>query len=204
MDKPLFGIDENRYDLSGRQKKEARKEILLKILFWVLSVSAVIGLAYVIVFFSIEKTSVINSSMQPTLNKDDSIVINTAAYRLGEPERFDVAVIRIGDAEHSIYDVKRVYGLPGEKIQISGGLIYINGEVLKEEVKVDEMELAGIASEEITLGKDEYFVLADDRNNAEDSRYTNYGLIHREQFVGKAWIRTNEFGFINMMNKTNE
>lgn len=204
MDRPLFGIDENRYDLSGREKKEARKAIILKILFWILSVSAVIALAYLLVNFSIEKTSIVNSSMEPTLKKDDSIIINTAAYKIGEPDRFDVAVISIGDAEHSIYDVKRIYGLPGETIQISGGVIYINGEVLKEEVKVDEMELAGIASEEITLGDDEYFVLADDRNNAEDSRYTNYGLIHRDQLVGKAWIRTNEFGFINMTNKINE
>jgi hypothetical protein len=46
-------------------------------------------------------------------------------------------------------------------------------------------------------------VLADDRNNSEDSRYSNYGLVHSDEIIGKAWLRTNKFGFINMMNKNN-
>lgn len=204
MLKEFCGYDETRYDLYQREKKEARKAFALKLLFWLLSVFITVGLAFCVIHFGIDKTTVVNASMEPTLSKNDTIIINKAAYKLGEPDRFDVAVIKTGDEEHAIYDVKRIYGLPGEKIQIVGGVIYINGEELKDTVKVEKMELAGLASEEITLGKDEYFVLADDRNNSEDSRYSNYGLVHKSDFIGKAWIRTNKFGFVNMLNKTND
>lgn len=204
MHKELCGYDEKRYDLEHREKKEARKAFALKIIFWLVSISLVVLMAFLIIHFGIDKTSVVNSSMEPTLSKDDSIIINTAAYKFGSPERFDVVVIKSGDNEHAIYDVKRIYGLPGETIQIVSGVIYINGEELKDVVKVEEMELAGLASEEIKLGDDEYFVLADDRNNAEDSRYSNYGMVHSSDIVGKAWIRTNKFGFVNMLNKTND
>lgn len=204
MLKEFCGYDENKYDLYQREKKEARKHILLQISFWVISVTIIVTLAYCLIHFCIQKTSIVNSSMEPTLSKDHIIVINTAAYKFNGPDRFDVIVIETGDVEHSVYDVKRVYGIPGEKIQILAGVIYINGKEIKDEVKVDEMELSGIASEEITLGEDEYFVLADDRNNSEDSRYSNYGLIHSSEIVGKAWVRTNKFGFVNMLNKIHE
>ncbi len=204
MLKEFSGYDESRYDLEQKAKKEARKAFIIKVLFWLLSILVSVLLAFCIVHFGIDKTSVVNSSMEPTLSKGDSIVINKASYIFGEPKRFDVAVVQIGDDEHSLYDVKRIYGLPGEKIQIISGVIYINGEKLNDEVKVEEMELSGVASEEITLGEDEYFVLADDRNNSEDSRYTNYGLIHKNEIIGKAWIRTNKFGIVNMLNKKND
>lgn len=204
MLKEFCGYDETRYDLYQREKKEARKAFALKVLFWLLSISAAVGLAFCVIHFGIDKTTVVNASMEPTLSKNDVIVINKAAYTLGEPKRFDVAVIKSGDEEHAIYDIKRIYGLPGETIQIISGVIYINGEELEDTVNVEKMELAGLASEEIVLGDGEYFVLADDRNNAEDSRYSNYGLVHKSDIVGKAWIRTNKFGFVNMLNKIND
>ena len=79
-------------------------------------------------------------------------------------------------------------GLPGETIQIIDGFIYINGEVLVEERKLDKIQYAGTAEEEITLLEDEYFVLGDNRNASEDSRNAEIGNIKRQDINSKAWF----------------
>ena len=86
-------------------------------------------------------------------------------------------------------NVKRVIGLPGETVQITGGYIYIDGELLQAEDGLNQVSLAGIAQHPVTLGRDEYFVLGDNRESSEDSRFVNIGNIKREQITGNAWIR---------------
>ena len=70
------------------------------------------------------------------------------------------------------YYVKRIYGLPGETIQIKGNDIFINGEKIDDPYAKDSMSTGGIANEPYTLGKDEYFVLGDHRSVSQDSRFT--------------------------------
>jgi signal peptidase I len=195
------GYDEHRYDLEQKEKKETRKKIFLKLLFWIISVPIAICLGIFLCKIMIAKTKVANDSMEPTLSKNDSVIINTLTYRLKDPKRFEVIVFRKGDDEHSLYDIKRIYGMPGETIQIKEGVIFINGKELEDEMKLEEPLLSGVAAEPYKLGDNEYFVLADDRNNAEDSRYSSYGMVKRSSIIGKAWIRTNEFNFINMLGK---
>ena len=102
------------------------------------------------------------------------------------PGRFDLAVFRREDGK---MNVKRVIGLPGETVQITGGYIYIDGELLQAEDGLNQVSLAGIAQHPVTLGRDEYFVLGDNRESSEDSRFVNIGNIKREQITGNAWIR---------------
>lgn len=66
-------------------------------------------------------------------------------------------------------------------------MIYINGEPFEEKVEVPAIENALLAEEELTVGEDEYFVLGDNRNNSEDSRYASIGNVKKEYIVGKAW-----------------
>ena len=71
--------------------------------------------------------------------------------------------------------------------------------LFQEEAEVASIEEAGLAAEEITLGDDEYFVLGDNRNNSEDSRYANIGNVKKEYMIGKAWFRIaplGKFGFL--------
>ena len=89
---------------------------------------------------------------------------------------------------NSHYYVKRVVGTPGDTVQIIDGHLYINDELFVYEDDYDEMAQAGIAENKITLGKGEYFVLGDNRNNSEDSRSANIGIISKENIIGKAWI----------------
>ena len=193
-----------RYDYTHAERKERIIKICISVSIWVVSVVAVIALAWLLIRFSIEKTTVVDASMEPTLLEGDKIIIDTLTYRIRAPKRNEIIVFRQGDSEHSFYNIKRVIGLPGEKIRISEGVVYINGEIMEEFAKVDSMILPGLANYEIELGEDEFFVLGDSRNNSEDSRYATVGNVKRSEIVGRAWIRTNKFGFVNSLNKREE
>ena len=98
-----------------------------------------------------------------------------------------------------MYYIKRIVGLPGEMIQIKEGAVYINGKLLVDSYGNEPMEDAGLAKEEIILGKDEYFVLGDNRNNSEDSRFSDIGNISKKYIVGKIWFTVSpkcKIGFI--------
>ena len=97
------------------------------------------------------------------------------------------------------YYIKRIIGLPGETVQIVDGYIYINGKQLDEHYGNEIIEEAGMAAEPVTLGEDEYFVMGDNRNNSQDSRVSDVGAIHRDELMGRAWIRIwplDQFGVI--------
>ena len=84
--------------------------------------------------------------------------------------------------------IKRVIGLPGEHVQIMDGKVYINGSVLEDDVSEDDILTAGLAAGELTLGENEYFVLGDNRNNSEDSRFANVGVVKKDDIVGSVWF----------------
>ncbi len=186
------------------EREEARKKLIREIVIWVVEILAVILLSYVIVAFGMVKTSMVGESMSPTLADSESIIVNKLSYRFKSPKRFDVIVFKQNGNEHSYYNIKRVVGLPGETIQIKDGAIYINGELLEEEYNVELMNNGGLAKEPITLDAGEYFVLGDNRNGSEDSRYANVGPIIKEDIVGKAWIRVNPFQFVSKINVQSE
>ena len=77
-------------------------------------------------------------------------------------------------------------------MQIKSGMLYVNGELYDTE-DTDTIKNAGVAEEEITVGEDEYFVLGDNRNSSEDSRYANIGNIKKEYIKGKAWFVVRPF-----------
>lgn len=199
----MAGFD---FDLGDNRKSRQRKKKILRAVALVLETVAVIVLAFFAVRFSFERTAVPGDSMEPTLSAEASIIINKLSYLREGPERFDVIVFEESDEAHQYYHVKRVIGLPGETIQIVNGVVYINDEPLNEAVKdLPKMHLSGLATEPITLDEDEYFVLGDNRNKSEDSRFANIGNVTKEQIVGKAWITLDPFNIISQMNlKKNE
>ncbi len=189
------------FDLSDNRKKKKRKKKMLGFLFLFLETVAVIVLAFFLVRVAIERTVMPGTSMEPTLTADTSIIVNRLSYLRKGPERFDVIVFEQEGEEHRYYHVKRVIGLPGETVQIVNGSVYINGEILKEAVHdLPEIHLSGLAAEAFTLDEDEYFVLGDNRNKSEDSRFANIGNVTREQIVGKAWFTLDPFNIISQMN----
>src|SRR5690554_2509313 len=152
----------NEYFESDQSK--FNKKLLIEILIFLLQIGAVVFLAYLTVNYGIERTTVYEDSMNPTLVEDDSIIIDKFTYRLSDPKRFDVIVFLKTDKEHSYYNIKRIIGLPGETVQIKSDGIYINDKKIEEDIEVEDMDNFGLASEPILLDENEYFVLGDNRN----------------------------------------
>lgn len=170
-------------------KKTNIFKTIRKIIFFILESVLAVVLGWLVIKFAVEKNVMVGNAMSKTIEDKDVLIINKLAYKRSAPERFDVIAYNQSGSEHSFYTVRRIIGLPGEKVLISDGMIYINGELLEEKINVEPMRLAGLAEEEIELQENEYFVLADNRNDAEDSRFSNVGLISGSSIIGKAVIR---------------
>lgn len=170
------------------KKKKISKETIHEIFSTVFYCFAAVLLAFVLVFSVGMKVSVIGVSMNPALQNGEEVLINRVIYKLFSPGRGDVIAFLPNGNTNSHYYLKRVVGLPGEKVQIIGGYVYINGELLEEDESFDKIADPGIAETEILLGSDEYFVLGDNRNSSEDSRSGNIGPVSKSTITGKAWF----------------
>ena len=178
-----------RKGLTFYQKKKKLNSAVIKDIFeMIVGGMIAVFLAFVIVFSVGMRTSVIGDSMEPALYNGQEILMNRVIYRLSSPKRGDVVVFLPNGNQNSHYYVKRVVGLPGERIQIKEGNVYINDVLLEEDEAFDNMIDAGIAQNELELASDEYFVLGDNRNSSEDSRSGNIGAVRKDNIIGKAWF----------------
>lgn len=183
----------------SKRRKKLNIPLIKEIATWVVEIAIVLAVAFVFVYFIGLRTTVVGQSMQETLEGGDEILINRFLYKVSKPKANDVIVFLPNGNEKSHYYVKRVIGVPGDTVQIKNGAVYVNGQLFEEKIEAAAIEDPGVAAEEITLGEDEYFVLGDNRNNSEDSRYANIGNVKREYIIGKAWFRVaplGELGFI--------
>lgn len=186
------GVDETE------ERQEKTKALLKEILFNSLYLLAVLILTLFIVKYVGQRTVVYGSSMAPTLMDENNLIVDKVTYRFSEPERFDIIVFPFAYEEDTYY-IKRIIGMPGETVRIDeDGVIYITDEsgeerILEENYGAEVIEDPGMAAYGITLAADEYFVLGDNRNHSSDSRNPAVGVIHREQIIGKAWLRIYPF-----------
>ena len=187
-----FNIENNNDKACDKSKNEILSFIQTAIVF--------IFLWLVIRGSIIEAFKIPSGSMIPTLQIGDYLLVNKLSYGIrlpfvkdtiyeySKPKRGDIVVFLPNGNKNSHYYLKRVIGLPGETVQIIGGYVYINGELLEEDESYDKIADPGIAENEIILGIDEYFVLGDNRNNSEDSRSGNIGIVDKDNITGKAWF----------------
>ena len=146
----------------------------------------IIVIIFVLLFFIfvIGLQQVIGPSMNPTLNEGDIIITNKFIYRFKSIERNDVVVI----SQDEKYMIKRIVGLPGEKVEYQNNDVLINGKAYKETFTNSETEDFTIQDLGYdVIPEDMYLVLGDNRENSLDSR--TFGLICKNQIIGKAWIK---------------
>lgn len=195
----------NNYDKEEKVKtetviiKQVDEESGLKLYAKIVAIILVAMIvARIISAYIVQETIVNGTSMNPTLENADKVLIDKIIYKMGDLKRYDIIVF---DYNHSSVYVKRIIGLPGEKVKIIDGTVYVNGIRLKDDpLRMDEMQYAGIAENSITLGENEYFVLGDNRNNSYDSRYEQVGVVNKSSIIGKVWIRIFpilKFGAVN-------
>ncbi len=165
-----------------------KKSVIRTIFLWTFEILVVILFAYVIVYFFGQSRTNIGQSMDVTLSGGDTVLLNVLSYQLGSPKRGDVISFKPNGSNAGHSSIKRVIGLPGETIQIKDGMIYIDGVVYLEKKSYPVITNPGMASEEMTLGEKEYFVLGDNRNNSEDSRFADVGPVQSDHIEGKVWF----------------
>lgn len=159
-----------------------------EILSWIATIALAVILALIIRTFIFEIVQVQQTSMVPTLHDSDRVVVSNLAYRLGDPEFQDIAVIKID--ENTRY-VKRVIGMPGDTVEIIDSKVYVNGK------KIDEPYLQeGLVYSDYPLTRvpdGHYFMMGDNRPSSIDSREPSIGMISREQFKSKVKFRVYPF-----------
>ncbi len=191
-------------EFKERTKRQKIRRIELKVISWILVIAIAIAAGYFFVYFFLEKASVYDSSMNPALSSGDKLLIEKLSYKISDPERYDVIVFKQGKGEHEFTNVKRIIGLPGETVKIVDGKVYINGSVLDEEINTEYIAVPGTAAVNILLEENEYFVLGDNRNESVDSRSADVGNIVRDDIIGKALFRLNNFSIVSSLNKKSE
>lgn len=173
--------------------------IVDKVLKWITDIIVVIMVALFFLSILGEKTVVEGNSMSPSLKNGESVLVDRMSYKFDNPDRFDVIIFKMHEDEETNYYIKRVIGLPGESVQIKNGRIHINGEELEYNLDAELIVTEGIVSDEIILEEDEYFVVGDNWNNSEDSRFEQIGNVNKDNILGKIWIKISpikEFGLI--------
>ena len=181
----------NYGNISYKRRERKRKinvSLVYEIMTWLAGIAASAVLGASIVYFFGLRISMVGSSMEPGIKRGEYVLLNRVSYQFSSPGRGDViAFYPNGNTKSHIY-IKRVIGLPGEKIRIEDGHVFINDS----RYFLDNVELtpeAGIAANNLELGIDEYFVLGDNRNNTDDSRSANIGNVTSDMIRGKVWFK---------------
>lgn len=164
--------------------------LLRNIVHWIVDIVVVIALALFLVYGFLGQVMVSGHSMLPALNAEDMCLVNRLCYDVGSPKRFDIVVFERSDTKQQ--NIKRVIGLPGETIQIVAGAVYVNNYRLEDE-RIGTISLPGIAENPVELQEGEYFLLGDNADSSEDSRFANIGNVRREAIRGKVWFRLKPF-----------
>jgi signal peptidase I len=170
--------------LPAPTKPSPRNQSLVGQTFQCLCIGVLALASYLVISrYFVTTVEVVGSSMVPTLRNSDHYLLNRWVYHFREPKRMEVVVLR--DPGGGCFAVKRVIGVEGDSVLLKNGAVYLNGEKLTEPYLARNTPTFpnGRANElMIFCGKDQFYVMGDNRMNSADSR--TYGPIRRENILG--------------------
>lgn len=175
----LMKKDTKKINIKTKDDKKRKKSMIRELLETVISAGVI---AFFIITFIGQVTVVQGASMETTLHNKERLIANKIGYRLESPKRGEIIIFRPPLDTKRNY-IKRVIGIPGDKIKIVEGIVYLNDEALDESY-VEYKSYENMP--DIIVPDDSYFVLGDNRPNSSDSRY--WGFVPRKNVVGKAWV----------------
>ncbi len=136
-------------------------------------------------------------SMMPTLVHGDWVIAEKISNIFSQPKKNDIIVFI--NEEKNQHLIKRVIGVPGDKITIEGNYFFVNGELL-EDAFMEQILSIGDTIFPVTVDDNSYFVLGDNRNKSKDSTYVEVGLVGKDKIVGNAIIRVYPFNKLKILN----
>ncbi|MFH1233515.1 MAG: signal peptidase I [Patescibacteria group bacterium] len=176
-----------------------------KIFVFVFELTKVVLISLAIIipirYFLIQPFYVKGASMEPNFHDRDYLIIDEITYRLNQPKRGDIVVFKYPRAPRE-YFIKRIIGLPNEKVQVKDGAIYVFNKENPLGIKIDEPYLAdgvktyGLNEDIVSLDSDEYYVVGDNRNFSKDSR--SFGPVNKSFVTGRVLLRGWPFDKINL------
>lgn len=195
--KTLDDLKDSRAVSEARERlRDDRTRGIVK---WIFEIIVTVVFAVLVAISAFQTVTLQESAMEPTYSVGEKFFVNRAVYKIKSPKRGDVIVFRTSVSDDAALHIRRVIGLPGETVLIKDGQVYINGKVYEENGAYPDITNAGLADSSITLESGEYFVLGDNRNNSEDSRFSDIGNINKKYIVGKLWLTVSpksKIGFV--------
>lgn len=173
------------YSISKRDVVYRAYEPIVKL---IVDIAMVVCAAFLIITLFFGQVMVTGDSMKDTLKDGSICLVDKAVYKISEPKRFDVIAFTPNVGNVADTYIKRIIALPGESVQIKDGFVYIDGEKLESDVIKKPIYNAGITENAMVLRENEYFVLGDNRNNSDDSRFLNVGAVDKDSIIGKVWF----------------
>lgn len=149
---------------------------------WIISILIAVVLAFFIRYYIVELYMVEGPSMRPTLLNGERLVVNKFIYRFKTPEKGEVIVFRY-PSDPSRDFIKRVIATPGDTIEIKDGRVFVNGQLLNEPYILEKTRGSFTIA---TVPEGRIFVMGDNRNNSEDSRFKDVGFVSYDNVKGKA------------------
>ena len=176
---------------NNKEKSSTAREVMEYV--WLIVI--VVGVTLLLETFVIVNAVIPSASMEPTIMTGDHIFGNRLAYKIGDPERYDIIIFRYPDDESQLF-IKRVIGLPGDTVEFRDGRVYVNNSEMAlpddfcsvhGQTWLDERRTS--LTNPFTVPEGSYFVMGDNRVNSRDSRFWTNPFVKREKILGEAFFR---------------
>ena len=151
---------------------------------WVISIFAAVIMALLIRTFIVELYIVDGPSMRPTLQHEERLVVNKFIYKIRNPEKGEILIFKY-PRDTSRDFIKRVIATGGDTIEIKEGRVYVNDQMLKEDYILEKTRTE---YPKVTIPEGTVFVMGDNRNNSDDSRFADVGFVPLDLIKGKAVV----------------
>ena len=151
---------------------------------WVISIVTAVVMALLIRTFIVELYIVDGPSMRPTLQHEERLVVNKFIYKVRNPEKGEILIFKY-PRDTSRDFIKRVIAVGGDTIEIKEGRVYVNDQMLKEDYILEKTRTE---YPKVTVPEGTLFVMGDNRNNSDDSRFADVGFVPLDLVKGKAVI----------------
>ena len=179
-------------------KKYIQNDIVRNILEWVISISIAVVIFLLINNFVFKSAQVQGASMEPTYTHQDRVIVNRFIFNFTDPQLGDVIAFPYA-ADPTQQYIKRIVGMPGDEMDMRDGFVYRNG-VRLDDAFSGYRAFHGTVTFPLTVEEDRFFVLGDNRQISEDSRFHAVGNVPREDILGRVgfrWFPLNRFGFVD-------